>query len=303
MSDGENTPSATPDRNAVDATDLAPAADGVGPPDLDRVRAVFVSDVHLGCEYARADAFLAFIESVRPDVLYLVGDFIDGWRLKKRWYWVPAYDDILGRMVTLIDGGTRVCYTPGNHDEFLRDFPIHVDGVTIRDEFVHQTADGRRVLVLHGDRFDVFERQAKWISVVLTFAYDWLLWANRLVGFGRGRGRPDYAFSAAVKSRAKWVARFFSDFERSVAKHAKRVDCVAAVCGHIHKPSMQAVDGVLYANSGDWIEHATALVEYDDGRLELVEADGQRYRRLTSMTGRSGTASARPDDELATVAG
>lgn len=294
----------TPDGNAVAAAgDVTAAGDAeFVAVDPDRVRTLFVSDIHLGCEYARADDFLTFLEAHRPEAIYLVGDFVDGWRLKKRWYWIPTYDAILTRLIALADGGTRLCYTPGNHDEFLRTFPVRVEGLTIKDEFVHRTADGRRLLVIHGDRFDKFEQKAKWISVVLTFAYDWLLWANRLVGRSRGKTK-DYSFSSAVKTRVKGLARFFSDFERSLARHARDLDCGGVVCGHIHKPSLQEIDDTLYLNTGDWIEHATALVEYDDGRLELVEFDGARYRRLAERApDASAVAEREPSPgDLATV--
>jgi UDP-2,3-diacylglucosamine pyrophosphatase LpxH len=218
---------------------------------------------------------LAFLHCHEPEFLYLVGDIIDGWRLKRSWYWRPVYNLIFERLLRLSAGGTRVRYTPGNHDAFLRPFVRdfgHVLGfVEIRDEFQHVAADGRRFLVLHGDQFDNIETQARWLSVVGAFAYDTLVWVNSMVnGVRRRLGLRNYPFSAHVKQRVKSAVTFVSDFERSLGEHARKNRCQGIICGHVHTPVISHQDGIVYCNTGDWVEHCSALVEYDDGSLEIV---------------------------------
>jgi UDP-2,3-diacylglucosamine pyrophosphatase LpxH len=246
------------------------------------VRTVFVSDIHLGCRHAQAAAFLDFLESVEPRQLYLVGDFIDGWKLRRRWRWNPVYSRILLRLSEMAHGGTRLFFTPGNHDDFLRE-PILREVVSrglvrIRDEFVHSLADGRRFLVLHGDRFDTVECGAKWLSMLATIAYDGLLTANSLfTRIGRAfslhdrgdGGRKSFALGAAVKRNIKRIVTYISRFESRLIDHAVAQQCVGIICGHIHSPALVLREGVMYCNTGDWVENCTALVEHDSGRLEL----------------------------------
>ena len=237
------------------------------------VRAVFVSDLHLGCKHARAEAFLAFLDAYRPQFLYLVGDIIDGWRLRRVWRWGPVYDAILCGLVAAAEQGTLVRYTPGNHDRFLRAFLTRVGQIELADDFTHVTADGRRVLVTHGDAFDRCETDAALVCVLATFGYDVLLNANRWVN--ALTGRDDYRLAGWVKSRVKMLVRFVSDFERTLAGHAARRRCDGVVCGHVHEPTRRRIGKIEYLNTGDWIEHATALVEHHDGTLELLDfADG-----------------------------
>lgn len=254
-----------------------------------RVRTVFVSDIHLGCRHSQAVAFLEFLNSVEPRQLYLVGDFIDGWKLRRRWRWDPVYSRILLRLCEMAHGGTRLFFTPGNHDDFLRE-PILREVISqglvrIRDEFVHQMRDGRRFLITHGDRFDKIECGAKWMSVVATIAYDSLLMANSVIARLSGVGvRKPFAFGAAVKRRVKRIVAFVSDFEQRLAEHAVAQSCAGVICGHIHTPALVSQNEVLYCNTGDWVENCTALVEQDCGRLELFaydrHGDGLEWRSL-----------------------
>ncbi|QDT39364.1 UDP-2,3-diacylglucosamine diphosphatase [Stratiformator vulcanicus] len=268
------------------------------------VRSIFVSDVHLGCKHARAERFLTFLHAYQPENLYLVGDIIDGWRLRRLWHWTATYDAILQRLVAMADSGTNVLYTPGNHDNFLRTFPLQMGGITIADEFVHETAHGHRYLVTHGDKFDRFEQGAQWISVVATFAYEIMLYGNRMLSFVRGR-KGDFSLCASLKSKAKWLVRFFSDFEKTLGEHASANDCHGVICGHIHRPNRLDVDDVTYFNTGDWIEHSTALIEYNCGTMQLVEYDGIDCRPIATIPAEAipQTAQAgetlRPRNELA----
>jgi UDP-2,3-diacylglucosamine pyrophosphatase LpxH len=235
------------------------------------IRSIFVSDVHLGWKYANGTGFLRFLGQHRPEHLYLVGDFIDGWQLRKRWYWEPVYNQVIRRLIDLADSGTKICYTPGNHDDFLSEFIYHLGIVEIRREFVHESATGLRFLVMHGDQFDGVERHARWLSVAGAAAYDALIWVDRWVNRVRRRfGYRHCAISAAIKRRVKRAVMFVSDFEKSVADYVLARNCHGVVCGHIHVPAISRASGVIYCNAGDWVEHCSALVEYEDGSFAIT---------------------------------
>ena len=238
---------------------------------MQHVRSVFVSDVHLGCKYGNAAAFLEFISSVQPEYLYIVGDFIDGWRLKRSWYWNDTYSFILRRFVEMLRNGTQIRYTPGNHDEFLRDFIYNLGSIEIADEFVHVTADQRRLLVMHGDQFDTVVRHSRWLSMLGDVGYNLLLFINK--GFNmirRHLGFGYWSLSAAIKRKVKQATNFISSFESVITRYAQTQDCVGVICGHIHTPAMSEHHGVRYYNTGDWVESCTALVEDYHGNIDLV---------------------------------
>jgi len=237
-----------------------------------RLRTLFVSDVHLGSRNTRAPEFLAFLESVQPERIYIVGDFIDGWRLKRRWRWHAVYIRILQRLVELASQGTLVHYAPGNHDEFLRDYLHDFGLIKVADQFIHRTMDGRRFVVLHGDQFDAVENRARWLSVVGAMGYEGLVTANRLVNWVRRQCQmEDCRFSSQMKIWAKHAVQFISDFEERLVCHAKELECQGVICGHIHVPRIDRFGDVTYCNTGDWVEHCSALIEHETGQLELVE--------------------------------
>src|SRR5262245_5153711 len=234
-------------------------------------RSVFLSDMHLGCRYSQAEPLLALLNSIQPENLYLVGDIIDGWRLKQRWHWRLVYSRILKRLLELGKTGTQVRFTPGNHDAFLRDCAHDFGFLEIADTFLHETADGRQFLVLHGDRFDDVELRAQWLSYMGSFAYDSLIWLNGQVNGVRGmlRLEPKH-FTTRIKQRVKQAVTFMSRFEQRLADVARNADCDGVICGHIHAPLMTHDHGLAYFNTGDWIEHRSVLVEHDDGTMELL---------------------------------
>lgn len=243
------------------------------------VRSVFISDAHLGCKYTHADALLAFLRNHQPQYLYIVGDFIDGWRLKKSWYWNDTYTYLVKRIVDLMKQGTRVFYTPGNHDEFLRCFIENLGSVQLADEFVHVTVDRRRLLVMHGDQFDAVVRHARWLSVLGDVGYNLLLALNVFFNALRCRlGFGYWSLSAAIKRRVKQATNFIGSFEEIVTRHAAERGCSGVICGHIHTPRISELNGIAYYNTGDWVESCTALVEYSDGSFELL------YRPLNSAS-------------------
>ncbi len=240
---------------------------------LRRYRTVFISDVHLGTRGCQAELLLDFIRHIECETLYLVGDIIDGWRLKGGWYWPQTHNDVVQKVLRLARRGARVIYVPGNHDEFARQYAgMQFGGVSVVEDDIHVTASGQRLLVVHGDHFDGVVGYAKWLSLLGDWAYALALALN--TGFNRIRRRLGFGYwslSAYLKSKVKNAVSFIADFEAAVAEEARRRGVDGVVCGHIHKPDLRRIDGILYANDGDWVESCTALVEHFDGRLEIVE--------------------------------
>lgn len=235
------------------------------------VRSLFVSDIHLGCRHAHVDEFLKFLDQYHPERIFIVGDFIDWWKLQKSHAWQQVFNDILCRLYELSEQGVRIYYTPGNHDAFLRLFSWNFSFVKVQDEFVIKLADGRKFLVTHGDKFDRVECAARWVSVVASYGYDALLSANRLLSCLRRQSAGDtYSFSNSVKRTVKQFVRYISDFEHRLADHARSKGCDGVICGHIHTPTSAEIFGIDYCNTGDWVENCTAFVEYDTGVLELI---------------------------------
>lgn len=240
------------------------------------VRTLFVSDVHLGCRYAQPENFLSYIEKVRPEQLYILGDFLDGWKLKATWKWKPVYTSIVNRLLHLSHNGTELFYTPGNHDAFLRCSEVKriVDstGVNLKmqDEFVFEASNGRRFLVTHGDKFDVIEMRYQWLSMATTYVYEPLLYFNWwLSRISKQQLRSPYTICATVKDKVKSAVKFISSFEDKLYSHARSRGCDGVICGHIHSPGIEESDSVTYLNTGDWVENCTALVEHYDGSIEL----------------------------------
>jgi UDP-2,3-diacylglucosamine pyrophosphatase LpxH len=235
-------------------------------------RAVFISDIHLGSPGCQAHALLDFLRDHNCDTLYLVGDIIDGWALRRRWFWPQPHNDVVQKILRSARKGTRVVYVPGNHDEFARGFTDHpFGGIELVRDAVHVTADGRRLWVIHGDDFDGVVQCARWLAYVGDNLYEITLKLNRYLNRMRSRlGMPYWSLSAYLKHKVKKALNYVMDFEVAVAREARRKGYQGVVCGHIHRAEMREIDGVLYCNDGDWVESRTALVEHHDGRLELV---------------------------------
>lgn len=244
------------------------------------VRTLFVSDLHLGCRHSQAAAFLEMLDRFEPEQIYLVGDFIDGWKLKNRWRWLPEYDRVIQRLLELKRRGTRLYYTPGNHDEFLRGFLANFGVVDIQDRFIHTAADGRRYVVTHGDQFDKVEQGNPWISLLASYAYDLLLSANWLGNRLRGKKHDPYAFCAKVKGSIKQLVKHVSNFESQLVSSAHAENCDGIICGHIHAPRIAKVEDIHYLNTGDWVENCSVLVERQDGGFELMGQDGRMIAQL-----------------------
>jgi UDP-2,3-diacylglucosamine pyrophosphatase LpxH len=235
-------------------------------------RAIFISDLHLGTPGCQADALLDFLKEHTSDYLYLVGDIIDGWQLRRRWYWPQAHNDVIQKLLRKARKGTRVIYVPGNHDEFARHFlDHHFGGIEVMEEAVHRTADGRQLWVIHGDYFDAVVQQAKWLAYVGDYLYEFTLKLNRYLNNMRGRlGLPYWSLSAYLKHKVKKALNYVTDFENAVAHEAEKRGYQGVVCGHIHRAEIRDVNGILYCNDGDWVESRTALVENEQGELSLL---------------------------------
>jgi len=238
-----------------------------------RVRTVWISDVHLGTPGCRADALLDFLKHVDCDQLFLVGDIVDGWQLRRSWYWPQAHNDVVQKLLRKARKGTRVLFVPGNHDEFARRYVEHeFGGIEVVEDWTHTTADGRRLWIIHGDLFDGVIQCAKWLAYVGDSLYEFTLRLNRHFNSLRARlGLPYWSLSKYLKLKVKRAVSFISDFEMAVAREAQRRGVDGVVCGHIHHAEMRTIGGVLYCNDGDWVESLTALVEHADGRLEILD--------------------------------
>ena len=237
-----------------------------------RYRTIFISDLHLGTPGCQADDLLEFLRSHPSDYLYLVGDIVDGWQLRRRWYWPQTHNDVVQKLLRRARKGCHVIYVPGNHDEFARHFVGHRFGdIEVVEDAVHTTADGRQLWVVHGDYFDGVIQHAKWLAYVGDNLYEFTLKLNRHLNTLRARlGLPYWSLSAYLKQKVKTALNYVTAFEDAVALEARRRGHQGVVCGHIHRAEMREIEGTLYCNDGDWVESRSALVEHLNGRLELI---------------------------------
>ncbi|MCX7676298.1 MAG: UDP-2,3-diacylglucosamine diphosphatase [Alteraurantiacibacter sp.] len=250
-----------------------------------KFRTVWISDVHLGTKGCNAELLIDFLDNVDSDIMYLVGDIIDGWRLKKKFYWPASHNDILRRILKRAKRGTRIIYIPGNHDEMFRQFTgLNFGGVEIRRAAFHDTADGRRLMVLHGDEFDAIMLAHRWLAFVGDAAYHALMAANVWVNAVRQRlGLSYWSLSRMAKHKVKNAVEFISHYEEVVARAAGERGVDGVVCGHIHTAEHRVFshDGrqIEYWNDGDWVEGCNALVEHPDGRMEILHWADEIARR------------------------
>jgi UDP-2,3-diacylglucosamine pyrophosphatase LpxH len=234
-------------------------------------RTIFISDTHLGTRGCKADILADFLAHNSCDTLYLVGDIVDGWQLK-RWYWSEAQERCVAEVLKKVDDGTRVIYVPGNHDEFLRSYVGRsVAGIEVTLEAIHETAAGLRLLVIHGDQFDGVIGCAKWLAHVGDRAYTLALQLNDgLHTIRRALGLPYWSLSAYLKRTVKNAVEYVSRYEEIVARAAAQRGVDGVMCGHIHHAEMRRIGNILYLNDGDWVESCSALVEDARGNLEIL---------------------------------
>jgi UDP-2,3-diacylglucosamine pyrophosphatase LpxH len=234
-------------------------------------RTGWISDVHLGSRGSQADALLRFLREYEFETLYVVGDLIDVWQLRRGIYWPQTHNDVIQKLLRAGRKGTRVISVPGNHDEFVAGFFGHFGAVEILPRAIHTTADGRRLLIIHGHELDTVVQNIKWLALVGDFGYQTLLKLNTPVNAVRkALGLGYWSLSAYVKKNVKNAVSFIGAFEKAIVQYARLDHVDGVVCGHIHSPMIRDIDGTAYYNSGDWVESLSALTEDFTGKIELI---------------------------------
>lgn len=238
-----------------------------------KLRTIWISDVHLGTAGCQAGLLSDYLHSVECDTLYLVGDIVDGWRLRKGWYWPDQHNEVIRRVLKMAHRGTRVIYIPGNHDEMFRDYAgLSFGGVEVQLEAIHTTVDGRNLLVTHGDAFDGIVLYARWLAFLGDQAYTLLLKANIVLNAVRRRfNLPYWSLSSYLKKRVKNAVQYIGQYEEVVAREASQRGVQGVVCGHIHCAEIRQFGSITYYNDGDWVESCTALTEAKDGTMSIID--------------------------------
>ncbi len=239
---------------------------------LRHFRALFISDVHLGARGCQAELLLDFLRYHDADTIYLVGDIVDGWRLRSSWYWPQAHNDVVQKLLRKARKGARTIYVPGNHDEFLREYyGTHFGGIEVAERYIHAGADGRRYLVIHGDHFDLVVTQARWLAHLGDYAYTAAIAINRVFNSLRRRfGFGYWSLSQWAKHKVKNAVNYIGEFEKTLVIEARRNAADGVICGHIHHAAIHNKFGITYINCGDWVESCTAIAEHPDGRFEIL---------------------------------
>jgi len=236
-----------------------------------RFRTAWISDVHLGTRSSKAAALLDFLRDHELETLYIVGDLIDTWQMRRGIYWPQQHNDVIQKLLRKARKGTRIIYIPGNHDEFVGDFCGYYGHIAIEKQAKHMTADGRRILVIHGHELDTVVQNARWLAFAGDLGYQFLLSLNPLINFVRRRfGLGYWSLSAYAKRRVKDAVNFIGEFETAIVRYAERHSVDAVLCGHIHSAGIRQIGAVTYYNCGDWVETCSALVENFDGEMELL---------------------------------
>jgi UDP-2,3-diacylglucosamine pyrophosphatase LpxH len=249
------------------------------------VRALFLSDLHLGTRSAQAEELLDFLKHFEADIIYLVGDIVDFWKVRRGPHWPQPHNDVLQKLLRKARKGARLVLVPGNHDEGLRDYiGLRFGGIEIHRDIVHRTAKGRRYLVMHGDEFDVVVRGARWLALLGDRGYEFALWLNNPLNWLRRHlGLGFWSLSAYLKYRVKRAVAFISAFEEAVATEARRRNVDGIICGHIHHAADRVFAGIHYLNCGDWVESCTAVVETHAGELRVVQCNNRSSLRVLEM--------------------
>ena len=238
-----------------------------------KFRSVFISDIHLGFHGCNADLLLSFLRHVECEYLYLVGDIIDIWSLKRKRYWPQNHNNVVRTILGKAKHDTKVIYVPGNHDELLKTYNDMVFGnITINTKHIHTTVNGKKYLITHGDEFDQVVKYSKWLAKVGSKLYDWLLSFNSLVTKVRNFFKLNHwSLSAFIKYRVKNAVSYIGSYEKALAYTAQKNDVDGIICGHIHHPEVSIIKNIEYCNCGDWVESCTALIEDFDGNIKLIE--------------------------------
>lgn len=260
-----------------------------------RYRSIFISDTHLGFRGARAEELLEFLRSVECDTLYLVGDIIDIWEMRRRGlHWPDSHNAVIQDVLARARSGTKVIYIPGNHDELMREYAgMTIEGVSIQLRHIHTCANGKRLLILHGDEFDTVVQCSPFVAMLGGRMYGWLIranhWTNRI---RQALGRPYWSLAAHLKHRVKNAMQYIANYEQALIREAREAEVDGLVCGHIHHAELREVEGIRYCNDGDWVESCTALVESHAGELELLRWNEMRDAVMNRADERSDNRAA-----------
>lgn len=233
---------------------------------------------------------LEFLAEYDADTIYLVGDIVDGWRLRRVWHWPQAHNDVVQALLAKAHDGTRIIFIPGNHDEWLRSyFGTHFGGIEVTASAVHTTADNRRFLVTHGDQFDSIVVNAKWLAHLGDTAYVVALWLNRWLNKARLLwGGQYWSLSNWAKQQVKQAVSFISEYEKVLVNEARHGGYDGIICGHIHSANISKIGSIDYVNTGDWVESCTAVGEREDGSLHLINWAAIKRRQKMFEGARSG---------------
>lgn len=246
---------------------------------MKKFKAIFISDIHLGTKFSKAQMLLEFLKEYESEELYLVGDIIDGWAIKRKFYWPQYHSDVIQKILRKSRKGTKVYYILGNHDEFIRSFePLNLgDSLKILNEKEYIGTNGKRYLVTHGDFFDSITLTKKWLALLGDVGYDFLLNINQFINMIRKifNIKSRWSLSKQIKQSVKKSVSFITDFENILSTHAKKNRYNGIICGHIHKAEIRKIDNIEYLNCGDWVESCTALVEHYDGSWELLDFENE----------------------------
>ncbi|WP_323031163.1 UDP-2,3-diacylglucosamine diphosphatase [Brachymonas denitrificans] len=254
---------------------------------MQQVQSIFISDIHLGTRACQADRLLDFLQEHHAENIFLIGDVVDFWAMSRNIYWTQAQNHVVQKLLQRARAGTRVVLIPGNHDEILREYcqTVFLE-IDVQRELVHQTVDGKRYLLIHGDQFDQVTQHHKWVAVLGDKAYEalvnlntWLSWVRRKLGISGYWSLAGYA-----KRKVKTALNFIFDFEDSATHHARERNLDGVICGHIHWATIREIDGLQYVNCGDWVDSCTAIVEHLDGRLEQITWDEREPSRIPAST-------------------
>jgi len=239
-----------------------------------KYKSIFISDVHLGTKYSNTHQLLDFLKHTESENLYLVGDIIDGWAIKRKFIWPQTHSDVIQKILKKARKGCKVSFIIGNHDEFLRPFAPLVlgDSLNIKSELEYISTNGKKYLITHGDFFDSITMTKKWLAILGDYGYDFLLSINQKINFFRKKFgiKSKWSLSKYVKDNVKSSVSFITDFEATLAKHAKHKGYDGIICGHIHKAQIRKVDSIEYLNCGDWVESCTAIVETFNGEFKII---------------------------------
>ena len=245
-------------------------------------RSIFISDVHIGIRASKVKELLHFLKYNDCENLYLLGDIIDGWRLKKNWFWNSDFNTFIQKVLRKARSGTKVYYIPGNHDEVISDYcGFSFANIKVRKNRIHTTADNKKLLLMHGHEFDGIVLNSKWLAKVGATLYDYSVWFNNILNFCRRKlGLSYWSLSGYLKTRVKDAQRFVENFENACLERIKKNNCDGIVCGHIHHPQIKQIGDKTYHNLVDWVDSCSAMVEDFNGKLEIVFWDEKKIQSI-----------------------